>query len=64
MKRLRDRLSHSTKNTWVSIALALIHMIEKSSLRIGKHIEATGLGTILITLMLFVIPEVVARTIV
>lgn len=64
MKRLTDRLSHSNKGTGVSIVLALIHMIEKSSLHIGKHIEATGPGTILITLMLFVIPDVVVRTIV
>jgi hypothetical protein len=54
-------VSHLTAG--VSIALALIHMIEKSKLRIGKHIEAVGLGTILITLLLLVIPDVV-RTIV
>ena len=64
MKRLTDRLSHCKKGTTVSILLALIRMIEKSSLHIGKHIEATGLGTILITLMLFVIPDAVVRTIV
>jgi hypothetical protein len=62
MKRLTDPSSHSTKDSWVPIALALIDMVKESSFRIRWLIEGTGFGTILITVMLFVIPDVLVRT--
>jgi hypothetical protein len=40
------------------VALALIRAIEKSRLQVGKNIRATGFGTILITIILFVVPNV------
>jgi hypothetical protein len=51
-----DNHTHSTK-TWVSVALALIRAIERSTIHFGKHIHATSFGTILLMIILFVMPE-------
>jgi hypothetical protein len=42
------------KTTGRSIMLALVQLIDDSSLQLGKHMRAKGLGTILLTIMLIV----------
>ena len=55
LKRPRNSSAHPATNR-DSIALALIHAIEKSSFQISKHIYAEGFGTILITIIMLVMP--------
>jgi hypothetical protein len=42
----------------VSVVVALIQAIERSDIQFSKYVRATGFGTIFLTIMLCVMPDV------